>query len=116
MTRLVWIKGPESEWLSFEMLNLSRVSADGVYIIWYGGPKPGTVRVGQGDISSRLKIHRADAKILVYRSLSLFVTWAEVPFSQQNGVERYLADQLRPIVVDQYPDVTPISVNLPWTS
>jgi hypothetical protein len=80
MTRLVWIKGPASEWLSFEMLNLSRVSANGVYIIWYGGPKPGIVRVGQGDISSRLKLHRGDPIILVYKSLGIFVKWAEVLF------------------------------------
>jgi hypothetical protein len=116
MTRLVWIKGRATAWLSFETLpNFSRISADGVYILWYGGPKPGIVRIGKGDISSRLNANRADPKILVYRSLGLYVTWAEVPFSLQDGVERYLADQLRPIVGDPHADVTPIPVNLPWT-
>ena len=115
MTRLVWIKSQANEWLSFERLNLSRISADGVYIIWYGGPKPGTVRIGQGDISYRLKVHRTDPKILVYGSLGLYATWAEVPFAQQDGIARYLADELHPIVGDQDTDATPIPVNLPWT-
>lgn len=114
--KLIWTKGRANEWFSFETLNLLRISADGVYIIWYGGPKPGTVRVGKGDISSRLKAHRADRKILVYKGLGLYVTWAEVPFSQQDGVERYLADQLSPLVGNRLPNATPIPVNLPWDS
>jgi hypothetical protein len=32
----------------------------------------------------------------------------------RNGVERYLANTLRPIVGSAFPDVPPIEVNLPW--
>ena len=40
------------------------------------------------------------------------VTWAIVPANQMDGIERYLADTLRPTVGKQYPAVLPIPVNL----
>jgi len=30
------------------------------------------------------------------------------------GVEKYLADTLSPVVGERFPDRTPIKVNLPW--
>jgi hypothetical protein len=114
MTRLNWIRGPANEWLSFETLHLSRIGADGVYVLWYGGPKPGTIRVGKGDIASQLKSHRNDPKILAYGGLGLFVSWAEVPFLLQDGIERYLAEQLSPLVTAQCANVRPLAVNFPW--
>jgi hypothetical protein len=87
---------------------------EGVYIIWHGGNQPCTVRVGQGIIRDRIAQHRQDRDILAYQNLGLYVTWASVPGNQRDGVERYLGDQLSPKVGSRRPDVSPITVNLPW--
>ena len=111
MGNVVWIKSTENAWLPFETFsNLSQVKTTGVYVIWHGGQTPRTVRVGQGDIADRLQAHRSDQQILAYRSYGLYVTWAAVSAADLNGVERYLADQLSPLVGERHPDVRPIPV------
>jgi hypothetical protein len=117
MATLTWIKSTSRLWLPFETFDLSNVRTTGVYVIWHGGQTPWTVRVGQGDIKDRLTAHRGDQAVLAYRSKGdLFVTWVAVPPASLDGVERYLANQLRPLVGDRHPDVTPIPVNLPWAA
>ncbi len=116
MTSITWIKSTTDTWLPFEAVDLSQVKTSGVYVIWHGGQTPRTVRVGQGDIADRIKTHRGDQQILAYRSYGLWVTWAAVSAADHDGVERYLADQLHPLVGDRHPDVRPIPVNLPWAA
>ena len=83
---------------------------EGVYIIWQGnGP---VVRVGQGVIKDRLFAHRNDRAITAHQSL--FVTWAPVSSLYRDGVERYLANILRPSVGDAFPNAIPTPVSLPW--
>lgn len=82
---------------------------EGVYIIWSG---TSTVRVGQGIIKDRLGEHRNNRAITAHPSL--LVTWAPVAKLYRDGVERYLADVLKPKVGDAFPDVAPRQVNLPW--
>jgi hypothetical protein len=113
MATVTWIKSTANDWLPFETFNLSQVKTNGVYVIWHDGKPPWIVRVGQGDIATRIREHRNDQKILAYRSFGLYVTWATVPAHQLDGVERYLADKLRPLVGDRHPDVVPVPVNLP---
>ena len=117
MGTLTWVKSTENRWLSLDGVNLDPVTTTGVYVIWHSGPTPRTVRVGQGDIKSRLNAHRLDRAIGAYRPQGgLWVTWAAVSPYALNGVERYLAEQLRPLVGDRFPDVTAIPVNLPWAA
>lgn len=83
---------------------------EGVYIIWQqSGP---VIRIGQGIIKDRIADHRITQAITRYDNLH--VTWAPVSTSYRDGVERYLADTLNPIVGDVFPDTNPIAVNLPW--
>jgi hypothetical protein len=111
-----WIKSKADTWLSFEVFDLTAVTTFGVYVIWHSGNPARTVRVGQGDIKSRLGAHRNDREICQYaRSGALYVTWATVPKAQVDGVERYLANWLTPLVGDAFPDVLPIAVNSPWS-
>ena len=111
-----WIKSTRNEWLNFETFNLDPVTAGGVYMIWHGGATPRVVRLGQGDIKSRLSAHRNDPLITKHRASGLLmVTWASVPAAQRDGVELYLADQWRPLVGDAFPDCQPIAVNSPWS-
>jgi len=82
---------------------------EGVYIIWQSnGP---VIRIGQGIIRNRIAEHRENRAITKYNNL--YVTWAKVPIQYRDGIERYLADTLKPLVGDAFPGVDPIKVNIP---
>ena len=106
-------------WCSFEKVILDSITVEtGVYIIWHGSninSPARTVRVGAGNIADRLKEHRADENILQYKGQGpLYVTWAEVPSgTRRDQIERYLFDQLDPLVGERAPDVAPLAVALP---
>jgi hypothetical protein len=116
MLTVNWIRcGDGANWCPFDTVDLSKVTVSGVYMIWHEGNPGRVVRVGQGDIASRISAHRNDKNITGYRqSGTLRVTWAAVPANQQNGVEKYLADKWSPLVGDRHPDAVPIAVNSPW--
>ena len=117
MLRLNWVKSATNEWLPLNFNLASVVPTTGVYVIWHSGVTPWTVRVGQGDIAARLGTHRNDTAIAAHSVKGgLFVTWAAVPALYLDGVERYLADQLQPLVGDRHPSVVPVPVNLPWAA
>ena len=112
-----WNKCHENVWCELNGVDLNHNHFDnmmGVYIIWYGGINPRTVRVGQGFIKARIVTHRQDLKIQIYKNYGLYVTWASVPANYLNGVEVFLAQQLNPLVGERFPHVFPIRVNLPW--
>lgn len=112
--QVYWVNcGQPPQWCPFETVDISRVTDQGVYVIVTGGQNPRTVRIGSGDIKSRITAHRSDRAILAYSQYGLYVTWAEIPAQYQHGVENYLADLLRPLVGERFPDVAPIAVNSP---
>ena len=85
----------------------------GVYVIWHGGTPARTVRVGQAAvIRDRLASHRDDIQAYQRQGM-LYVTWAQVSAGQRDGIERYLSEQLQPLVGERYPEALPIPVNLP---
>lgn len=103
-------------WCGLSRVDLNDGSFDGlggVYIIWHGGVTPAYVRVGQGVIRDRIAAHRVDAEILAFGADELFVTWAEVPAEQRDGVEQYLIDRLQPKAGIRGPGVAPLPINLP---
>ena len=119
MPNVVWFTcGDDNHWCDLLNLDLDTVGdAVGVYIIWRSGgtENPATVRVGQGDIAARLRNHRTDDAVLQHAADGrLYVTWASVGLFFRDGVERYLGNQLQPLVGEAFPDVAPIQVNLPW--
>lgn len=117
MLNLKWFTcGNDGHWCSLEKLDLQTVTESGVYIIWHTGNPGRVVYVGQGDpISGRLSSHRNNPAITAYKMYGdLKVTWASVPESQRDGVERYLADKWSPLVGDAHPEASPIEVNSPW--
>lgn len=88
--------------------------AKGVYVIWSGTE---VVRVGQGDIADRLRDHKQDPKIVSRTAPGrpLYVTWAVIENKKsRDGAERFLFDQLNPLVGTRAPNVLPIRVNLPF--
>ena len=113
--QIEWIKCDGDVWCDFLYLNLRNEHFDdlnGVYIIFLIYPKIITVRVGSGNIRERLNDHRNNNEILEYQNLK--VTWARVNANQMEGVEKFLADTLDPLIGERFPDRTPIPVNLPW--
>jgi hypothetical protein len=114
---VAWGKCNGSNWCNFLTLNLDHPlfsGLEGVYVIWHGGPAPGTVYVGQGLIAERLRSHRTDSRILKHAVNGLFVTWAQVDALSRDGVERFLTEKLGPKEVSRTPEASPINVNLPW--
>jgi len=115
MMRLIWKTCNKGSWCSFLSVNLDHThfnGLEGVYIIWQGGGP--IIRVGQGIIRERLSAHREDKAITSCGNL--FVTWAAIPFqSNRDGIERYLATRLKPRTGNEFPNVDPIIVNLPWS-
>ena len=115
--QLSWIKCTGGQWCPLVNVNLTDVTAGGVYIIWHTGNPARTVYVGKGDIAERLQAHRGDQAILKHaQNGSLLATWATVAVEHRSGVERYLADLLSPLEGPRHPAVPPIAVNLPWPS
>ena len=83
-----------------------------------------TVILGQGTIYDRLSAHQRDRRVLCYGSPDspLLATWAIIQgltqtkmlyATQLDGIERYLAETLKPLIERSYPDVAPIPVPLP---
>ena len=118
MISVTWVKcGNGANWCPLETVDLSGVSATGVYIIWHDGNPSRVVRIGQGDIAARLGAHRRDRAVLAFNRFgTLRVTWAAVPAHQVDSVERYLANQWSPLIGDAFPDVAPLAVNSPFAA
>jgi hypothetical protein len=115
MIEVHWYKSKAGTWLMLDRVDLANETDFGVYIIWHAGQPPRVVRVGQGDIASRLSSHRNDARVASYgRNATLYVTWAVVSPRLVDGVERYLAEYWKPLVGDRFPYAAPIAVNSPF--
>ena len=111
MRFVVWNKSL-FDWYAFLSFDLSVIMDFGVYVIWHDGNPGRVVHVGQGDVRTRLASHREDNSITQYsKHGTLRVTWAAIPASQVDGVERYLADLLHPLVEDAHPSAAPVAVN-----
>jgi hypothetical protein len=119
MITLQWVSPGGDQWFRLETVDLTNVMTSGVYVIWHDGTPGRVVRLGQGDIAERLTAHRNDPEIVACsRAGTLRVTWAYAPANQRDGIERYLADQLKPLFEDDggqsLPMAVPMAVNSPW--
>jgi hypothetical protein len=111
--QLAWQQCQGNVWGPFLTVDLAHAhfnSMEGVYVIWEGNGR--VIRVGQGKVKDRLAAHRRDQAITAYNNL--YTTWAPVISQYRDGVERYLANVLKPLVGDAFPNAQPIAVNLPW--
>ena len=117
--RLVWVEC-EGGWCRLKDVMLEGMGRDyGVYVIWRRGVRPrGAMRVlyvGQGNIRRRIRQHRHNIRVYPRgREADLRVTWALVESEdERSGIERYLANELRPRFGKYWPRVEPVAVNLP---
>lgn len=116
--QLEWVKkGTFGAWhklheLYFEHFHFDNMS--GVYVIRSKGINPRVIRVGQGNIKDRLRMHITDPEIESYGIFgNLEVTWALVIPALRDGIEKYLADFYVPVVGRRLLNTNSISVNLP---
>ena len=111
-----WQICSNNEWCRLNDLDLDTMNLQNlpcVYVIWYLNDKGQRVhvKVGQTDnIKSRLSDHRIEFQ-QDYSNVTLCVTWAKVSQNDQDGIESYLGNLLKP--EDRYPDVPQIVVSLP---
>jgi hypothetical protein len=120
---LAWTTcGEDGHWCDFLLLDLAgdAVSKGGAYVIWSedaDGSRKTPIYVGEGKpVADCIGRHRSERVITRHggNGRVLRVTWAKVGKDERGGVERYLADTLRPLEGDRWSDDSPIAVNLPW--
>lgn len=109
-----WATRRNGTWHEFMSTELALIDDSGVYIIWIDRRR--VVYVGQGDVAERLQEHRDDPRFAKLDRWSMCATWASVSPSQRDGVEKFLASTLNPVIGEQWPSATPIQVNLPWNA
>lgn len=117
MMDIQWIRCQNHAWCSLNAVDLAHrhfIDLKGIYIIWYEQGHTVPVRIGQGFIADRLKVHRVDSEVQAFSSMGLLATWASVEDLLLDGVEAYLGSVLMPKVGTRFPDAIPIKVNLPW--
>lgn len=119
VAQVTWAMCKGDVWCGFDRVDVGAIDVSGVYIIGYSPFRTdittiSTIYVGRGNVSERIVEHRRDKKITRYMAKGVvYVTWAAVPFWDQMGIERYLADTLQPLEGEHHPDEAPIAVNLP---
>ena len=114
---LMWNKCQGGDWCRLFGLNLDDDYFDivnGVYIIWLGGSSETVLRVGQGFIREQLYRHQWEDDIREADKTELYVTWTPMDADKRAGIVRFLAEVLKPKVVEgDDPKARPIIVNLP---
>jgi len=117
MPQVVW----KSEYgkggrISLDGVDLTTITAHGVYVIYSVGNPGRVIYVGKGDVAARLGQHRNDARMITAKDAHgpLYVKFAAVSAQDQAGVERYVAALFPPLVGERHPDCTPIAVNSPF--
>lgn len=107
-----WVKESNGLFYRLSVIDCSGIDCTGVYIIFN---HQHVVKIGQGDIGSRLSCHQHDFSITQHSNayFPLYVTWTQLPIKYLDGVEVFLGNWYRPIVGERFPDVQPIRINLP---
>jgi hypothetical protein len=116
MHNVTWAQPAPQSWYKLKGTDFSPLGkALGVYTVWHDGNPGKYVRLGQGVLAARLAVHQTEPAVLKYEAIGVLrVTWAIVPTaSDRDRIERYLAETLKPLVGDRFPDVVPLAVNLP---
>lgn len=115
MLHLHWVKRSGGAWCPFKKVDFGVIAWQGVYVIWYEGKEKKVVKVGHGDICSRILDHRSDRSITQFAKQGpMYVTWAVVSEGEQAGVEGFLIRTLNPLVKSASLAAQPVVVDLPW--
>jgi hypothetical protein len=112
-----WVRCSGNEWCRFNRLDLSHdyfKRFHGVYVLWFGDEPKTVLCVGHGNIGEQLCALTIRREIVEHQQFGLKVTWAAVGPDFREGVARYLAIELKPMIDDQITAYEDVAVNLPW--
>ena len=107
------------QWRESQPLNRrwwTRRPPTGVYVVWAYNPntqRKRAIYVGQGQVRIRLNQHRKTKCDREDEYTDLQVAWAPAPKNRCGGIERWLANILRPVEGSRWSRDCPIEVNLP---
>jgi len=99
---------------------------EGVYVVCTEAQTPitavkgelsrATIYVGSGNIRDRINEALSNPEVRAYEKdgAELNVACALVDSRQREGIERYLANVMKPRVGERHPDVDPIPATLPY--
>jgi len=115
MVHLHWARARGGAWCDLERVNAGEVDdTNCVFVVWHGGRRPRTLRLGHGRIAERVSALQRDRSILRYRQAGpLYVTWAAAPTSMTDGIMRFLAGRLMPLYEDRVRMTPAIPANPP---
>ena len=93
-------KGSFHRLLSLDPEANGLTKANGVYVVWHGGIKPGWIFIGRSDDLARTFHEVAeDEEVMAYDIRGgIYVAWAMIKEEFQNGVVRHLNDALSPMI------------------
>lgn len=113
-----WYKCKGGIWCDLYKLDIEHdylKKLDGVFVIWAGDIKDHKViNVGSGNIRSKLMTAKSDKAIQAFTNVGVFVSWTEVGAFKRAGVELYLINSLKPLIVYSTPKGIPIKTPFPW--
>jgi hypothetical protein len=115
--QLAWIKRSNQSWHKLLEIDFEELaSTHGVYVLWHGGFPSRIVRVGCGELGGELRGCITDPRVMHFQRFGpLFVTWAAVAPAGSDGVQRHLADRLRPLIEEVGdPRVAALAANSPF--
>ena len=117
--QIFWATTSDNQYYKLFDTNFNSLNYSGVYIILGRSivKSPVVIKVGQSEnLSERLSQHSVDNDINRYKTAHgpLYVTWAKLPLTYLDGVEKFLGVHYRPLIGDRFPDVRPIHVNVPF--
>ncbi len=112
-----WYKCKGDIWCELFKLDMDHEvlrKADGVYIIWSGAKERKILKVGSGSIRSQLMSAKTDLAIQAFANIGVFVTWVEISAIKRSGVELYLQNTLKPLILNHTPKAVSLKIKLPW--
>ena len=54
MVQLNWARAQGGAWCDLQRVDLGSVDTTGVFVVWHGGSRPRTLRLGYGPIAERV--------------------------------------------------------------
>jgi hypothetical protein len=93
--------------------NLSGFS--GIYIIWSGKfeGERNVLLTGYGDIKKIILQYKEDIAVKAFEHLGVFISWADVPYSNRKQVVNFLINTLNPKMTTKIEKGGEREVNLP---
>lgn len=112
-----WYRCKGDIWCELFKLDLDHEvlrKAEGVFILWTGQKDRKILKVGSGLVRSHLLSAKSDLAIQAFANIGVFVSWIDVGMLKRGGVEAYLLNTLKPLIVSATPKSIAIKIKLPW--